>query len=177
MKKMRTEKRKLFFTVVKTRICPIGVAASERGIVYIELNCPGAKNFGRMLAGRFDEDVVFKPAVPILRQAARQLTKYFTGKRRSFDLPLDLRSKGFTRRVQKEVARIPYGKTATYGEVAHRVKSPRAARAVGGAVGANPIPIIIPCHRVIAAGGKLGGFGGGLTLKRKLLELEKRFLF
>ena len=173
MKKIPTEKKKLFFTVVKTCICPIGVAASEQGIVYIELNCPGASKFARMLAGRFDEDVVFKPVVPILREAARQLTEYSSGKRRSFDLPLDLRSKGFTRRVQVEVARIPYGKTATYGEVAHRVKSPRAARAVGGAVGANPIPIIIPCHRVVAVGGKLGGFGGGLGLKKKLLELEK----
>jgi O-6-methylguanine DNA methyltransferase len=173
MKKTPTEKRKLFFTVLKTRLCPIGVAASDRGIVYIELNCPDAKKFGRLLSERFDEEVVFKPTIPILKRAARQLTEYSMGKRRSFDLPLDLRSKGFTRRVQVGVARIPYGKTAAYGEVARRVGSPRAARAVGGAVGANPTPIIIPCHRVVAAGGKLGGFGGGLPLKRKLLNLEK----
>ena len=139
----------------------------------IGLNCRNAKKFECEITKVFSEPAVFDPTDPILKRAALQLNEYFNGKRRSFDLPLDLRLKGFTRRVLEEVSRIPYGETATYGEVARRVGSPRAARAVGGAVGANPIPIIIPCHRVIAAGGKLGGFGGGVALKKKLLIHEK----
>ena len=164
---------KVRFTIIDTLICPVAIATSKDGISYIELNCRDIKKFERGIAKLFGEPVVFKPTDPILKRAALQLNEYFKGRRHSFNLPLDLRLEGFTRRVLEEVARIPYGKTATYGEVARRVGSPRSARAVGGAVGANPIPIIIPCHRVVAAGGKLGGFGCGIALKKKLFDLEK----
>lgn len=101
-----------------------------------------------------------------------QLRGYVRGKRRVFDLPLALDVPPFCARVLAEVEGIPWGETRSYGEVAIRVGSPGAARAVGQAMGANPLPIVIPCHRVIAAGGLIGGFGGGLGWKRWLLERE-----
>lgn len=102
----------------------------------------------------------------------RELQEYFAGIRKEFTFPVRANGTTFCRRVWHEVASIPYGNTKTYGEIARSIKNPGAVRAVGTANGKNPIPIVIPCHRVIAAGGKLGGFGGGLPLKRKLLDLE-----
>lgn len=109
----------------------------------------------------------------LLRAASQQLTEYFQGKRRSFDLPLDLRGTPFQRRVWDQLRRIPYGLTRSYGQVARAIGKPGAARAVGQATGANPVPIVVPCHRVIATGGGLGGYGGGLRLKRFLIALEQ----
>lgn len=108
----------------------------------------------------------------LLVEAARQLREYFAGRLRQFDLPLDPRGTPFQRRVWCEVATIPYGRTRSYSEIAEALGTPRAVRAVGAANGANPLPIVIPCHRVIGASGKLVGYGGGLALKRRLLELE-----
>ncbi len=162
----------LRYTVIDTSIGALGVVVSDIGIVRIEFKCPPVKKFERAIADRFGETAMHRPDDPLLKRARAQLTEYLDGKRRSFDLKLDLRVTGFRRRVLDEVARIPYGEVATYGEVARKVGNPKAARAVGGAVGANPIGLIIPCHRVVAAGGKLGGFGGGLALKKKLLKLE-----
>ena len=105
--------------------------------------------------------------------AVRQLREYFSGKRMDFDLPLDPQGTAFQRGVWKRLEEIPYGETISYGELAKRVGNPKASRAVGAANGQNPIPIVIPCHRVIGANGKLTGFGGGLPTKEKLLELEK----
>ncbi len=109
---------------------------------------------------------------PLLARAAQQLSEYFAGTRRDFDLPLDPAGTPFQRRVWTEMARIPFGATESYGALAREVGS--VARAVGGACGANPIPIVIPCHRVVAEGGGLGGFSGGTgpATKRVLLELE-----
>lgn len=101
-----------------------------------------------------------------------QLREYFGGTRRTFDLPLDPRGTPFERRVWTRLREIPYGATTSYGAIAHEFGLPNAARAVGRANGSNPIPIVIPCHRVIGADGTLTGFGGGLPLKRALLELE-----
>lgn len=106
------------------------------------------------------------------RRIARELKEYFAGARTEFTFPIEPEGTEFHRRVWRQVARIPYGKTKTYGEIARAIKKPGAARAVGTANGKNPIPIVVPCHRVVAAAGKLGGFGGGLPLKRKLLDLE-----
>ncbi len=108
----------------------------------------------------------------LLARAAKQLDEYFTGARRDFDLPLAPRGTAFQRRVWTEMVRIPYGATASYGALAG--KTGTVARAVGGACGANPIPIVIPCHRVVGAGGTLGGFSGGagVATKLALLELE-----
>ena len=109
---------------------------------------------------------------PILREAVRQLKQYFAGRRTTFDLPLRLVAPRFKSAVLAELEAIPPGETRSYGEVAEAVGSPRGARAVGQAVGSNPLPVVIPCHRVLAANRRLGGFGGGLKWKRFLLELE-----
>ena len=107
-------------------------------------------------------------------EAIRQLRDYFAGRRTGFDLPLAPEGTPFQRAVWRQLQDIPYGATISYGELARRVGNPKASRAVGSANGANPIPIVIPCHRVIAADGKLGGFGGGLPVKRALLALEAK---
>lgn len=106
-------------------------------------------------------------------EVRRELEEYFEGRRRAFDLPVDWRLiRGFARKTLRATARVPFGTVTTYGELAGRIGSPRAARAVGNALGSNPIPIVIPCHRVVRAGGNLGGYGGGVRRKRTLLSLE-----
>jgi methylated-DNA-[protein]-cysteine S-methyltransferase len=108
-----------------------------------------------------------------LGEAVRQLREYFTGRRTEFDFPMQPQGTPFQLAVWKCLTEIPYGETISYGELAKRVGNPKAARAVGAANGANPLPIVVPCHRVIGANGKLTGFGGGLPTKEKLLALEK----
>ena len=103
---------------------------------------------------------------------ARQLEEYFAGRRRQFDLPLDLHGTEFQKRCWQELLKIPYGETRSYADVARAIGNPSAVRAVGLANGQNPIAIIVPCHRVIGSDGSLTGYGGGLETKRKLLELE-----
>ena len=105
-------------------------------------------------------------------EARKQLTEYFAGTRKEFELTLQPTGTEFQLRVLEELQRIPYGKTCSYSELAERIGRPRAVRAVGAANGRNPIPIIIPCHRVIGASGDLTGFGGGLAAKEALLRLE-----
>jgi epoxyqueuosine reductase len=107
-----------------------------------------------------------------LGEAREQLEQYFAGERRDFDLPLDLRAPEFQTAVLTELARVPYGAVATYGDLARRIGRPRAARAVGGALNRNPIPIVLPCHRVVGASGSLVGYAGGLERKQTLLALE-----
>ncbi|HKR86345.1 MAG TPA: methylated-DNA--[protein]-cysteine S-methyltransferase [Terriglobales bacterium] len=111
-----------------------------------------------------------------LREVIRQLQAYFAGELESFDVELAPNGTPFQQRVWKELLKIPYGETISYGELARRVGNPNASRAVGLANGSNPIPIIIPCHRVIGSNGKLTGYGGGLPIKERLLALEKRQL-
>ncbi|MDE2090903.1 MAG: methylated-DNA--[protein]-cysteine S-methyltransferase [Gammaproteobacteria bacterium] len=106
------------------------------------------------------------------KQAIAQLREYFAGERREFDLTLAPEGTEFQLKVWSALRTIPYGKTWSYGELARRIRKPKASRAVGAANGQNPIPIIVPCHRVIGADGSLTGFGGGLRIKRLLLELE-----
>lgn len=110
--------------------------------------------------------------LPVLRDTERQLREYFAGKRHRFDLPLAPHGTDFQRQVWWELANIPFGKTLTYAGLAVRVGRPSATRAVGAANGRNPLPIVLPCHRVIGTGGGLTGFGGGLPTKRFLLQLE-----
>ena len=112
-------------------------------------------------------------AAPLLDEAARQLDEYFAGARTGFDLPIDAPGSPFQERVWSELRSIPYGETISYRELATRVGMPAASRAAGRANGSNRLAVIIPCHRVIAAGGGLGGYGGGLAAKRVLLELER----
>lgn len=106
--------------------------------------------------------------------AVRQLREYFSGVRTHFDLPLAPEGTSFQRNVWRQLQEIPYGETISYGELAKRVGNPKASRAVGAANGSNPLPIVIPCHRVIGSNGKLTGFGGGLPTKEALLKIEKR---
>jgi methylated-DNA-[protein]-cysteine S-methyltransferase len=114
---------------------------------------------------------------PLLMEAASQLRAYFAGQLHEFQLPLDVDGTGFQKRVWGQVAAIPYGETRSYLQISTALGSPGAVRAVGAANGANPVPIVVPCHRVIGAHGKLVGYGGGLALKRRLLELENPSLF
>ncbi len=120
-----------------------------------------------------DEDLSEQPNdSPLLAEARRQLDAYFAGELREFDLPLAPEGSEFQMRVWGELRKIRYGETISYGELARRVGDPTKARAVGAANGRNPLPVIVPCHRVIGADGSLIGFGGGLERKRRLLELE-----
>ena len=109
---------------------------------------------------------------PVLSAARRQLEEYFDGRRQAFDLPLSLHGTGFQREVWRALAAIPYGRTWSYRDLARHVGRPAAMRAVGAANGRNPLPIVLPCHRVIGADGSLTGFGGGLPTKAFLLRLE-----
>ena len=109
----------------------------------------------------------------MLAEATTQLREYFAGTRTSFELPLQMHGNTFEQRVWAALRTIPYGETASYGEIAAQIDAPGAARAVGVANARNPIAIVVPCHRVIGANGKLVGFGGGLPMKRALLDLEQ----
>jgi methylated-DNA-[protein]-cysteine S-methyltransferase len=149
----------------------ISLAATPRGLVKVGLPNEDLDQFLARLAERISPRVLEAPAR--LDAARRELDLYFEGRLRKFDLPLDWQlSHGFRRKVLRQTARIPYGRTRSYKEMAERAGSPRAVRAAGSALGSNPIPIVVPCHRVLRSGGALGGYGGGLELKQALLKLE-----
>jgi methylated-DNA-[protein]-cysteine S-methyltransferase len=118
-----------------------------------------------------------QPSTANCQPAATQLTEYFSGARKTFDIPLNLRGTEFQLAVWNELLTIPYGETITYAELARRIGRPSAIRAVGAANGANPIPVIVPCHRVIGSNGTLTGYGGGIERKQWLLAHEGRRLF
>ena len=150
---------------------PVWVATAERGICAVGLGGKQPERFFAWLTRHLGPEPQREdPAA--LAQALTQLHEYFAGTRHTFDLELDARGTPFQEAVWDEIARIPYGTTTTYGEIAHRIGRPRASRAVGSAVGANPLSILIPCHRVIGSGGSLTGYGGGLDAKVALLQLE-----
>lgn len=121
-------------------------------------------------------DASWKEDQKPLKETIRQLNAYFAGKLEQFDLPLAPEGTPFQLEVWRRLSEIPYGQTISYGELARRIGNPNASRAVGLANGSNPIPIVIPCHRVIGSNGKLTGYGGGLPIKEKLLALERRQL-
>lgn len=118
------------------------------------------------------EELVEEPDQPILRETQKQLEEYFAGKRKEFEVPLDMRGTVFQKRVWEALLAIPFGETRTYGQLANQLGKPKATRAVGAANGRNPVAIIAPCHRVIGFSGKLTGFAGGLDAKAHLLNLE-----
>jgi O-6-methylguanine DNA methyltransferase len=153
-------------------IGPLFVASSERGLVCLELPHASGRGFAGWLRGA-GRGCRAAPGFAPNRAAVTQLGEYLEGKRRRFELPLDLRGTPFQRAVWEELLRIPYGETRSYAEVARALGRPQAVRAVGAANGANPVAIVVPCHRVVATGGKLGGYGGGLPLKKRLLVLER----
>ncbi len=148
---------------------PVGqlkLVASEKGLAAIlwENEEPKRVPLSHLI---LDEQNIF------LFETERQLKEYFEGKRDSFDLPLDFKGTDFQKSVWKLLLEIPYGETRSYGQIAKQLNRPKAARAVGTAIGKNPISIIAACHRVIGASGALTGFAGGLTVKAALLKLEK----
>lgn len=148
--------------VIDSPIGPLTLVAVDEGLVAIEFGrCAGTQS--NLTPGR----------LRILTVAAAQLREYFAGRRTEFDLPLAPTGTDFQRRVWRELQRIPYGERITYGEQARRLKRPSAARAVGAANGRNPLPIVVPCHRVVGSTGNLTGFAGGLAMKAQLLELEQ----
>jgi O-6-methylguanine DNA methyltransferase len=156
---------------VDTPIGSLRLASTAIGLAFLELprsNGSGFTGWLRRWAPGARVEEGFKPN----QRAAKQLLEYLAGKRREFDLPLDLRGTEFQIEVWHALCAIPYGETISYAEQARRVGRPNAPRAVGAANGSNPIAIIVPCHRVVNADGKLGGYGGGLPLKKRLLALE-----
>ncbi len=146
-------------------------ASTEAGLAYVQLPRASGRGFAGWLR-RFAPDAEVREAWAPNRGAIAQLREFLEGKRDAFELALDLRATDFQRRVYEALLRIPYGETRTYAEVARAIRRPTAVRAVGTANGANPLPLVVPCHRVVASGGKLGGYGGGLALKKRLLALE-----
>lgn len=155
------------YALVESPIGPLSLAADESGLRQINF----AKNG---LPAKPDSEWRENPSA--FRETIRQLRAYFAGELEQFDLPLAPEGTSFQQKVWDELCRIPYGETISYGELARRIGNPNAGRAVGLANGSNPIPIVIPCHRVIGANGKLTGYGGGLAIKETLLALEKRQL-
>ncbi|MFE3681660.1 MULTISPECIES: methylated-DNA--[protein]-cysteine S-methyltransferase [Streptomyces] len=166
------------WTVVGSDIGPLFLAATGQGLVNVVFHAedPVCERAVRALATRFGAEPA--PAVPgrpgPLEEPIRQVEAYFDGTLRAFTLPLDWSlSSGFNRQVLRELATgVPYGTVVGYGDLADRVGQPGAAQAVGAAMGSNPLPVVVPCHRVVESHGGLGGFGGGLETKRQLLALE-----
>ena len=147
------------------------LAKTPRGLVRVGLPNQDADQLLVELAERVSPRVLEAPVE--LDEARRELERYFEGKLDRFDLPLDWTlSDGFRLRVQRAIATIPYGQTRSYTEMARTAGNERAVRAAGTACGSNPLPLVVPCHRVLRSGGALGGYGGGLPMKRALLQLE-----
>jgi methylated-DNA-[protein]-cysteine S-methyltransferase len=164
------------WAVIGSSIGPLLLAATEAGLVEVVFHADDkvtAKVLER-LGTRFGTEPVRPDRPVLLAESIRQLEAYFEGMLREFTLPLDWSlSSGFNREVLRELAfGVPYGTVVGYGELARRVGQPGAAQAVGLAMGSNPLPVVVPCHRVVESDGGIGGFGGGLETKRKLLALE-----
>ncbi len=159
------------YTTTDSPFGPLLLAATPRGLVRVGLPAYDPGETLEELAARISPRLLDAPAR--LDAVRRELDLYFDGKLTEFDLPLDWRlSKDFRRRALRAIARIPYGQTRSYMEVAASAGNERAVRAAGTACGSNPIPIVVPCHRVLRTGGALGGYGGGLPMKEALLKLE-----
>ena len=161
----------LYFAEFRTSWGVFRAAAGAGGVVAVGLPEEKGRRFFAHLKRKYPGFLFLERPAPDLEQARVEIEEYLAGERREFGVPFHIRVTPFQLEVSKAVSAIPYGATATYGELAARLGAPDAARAVGAACAANPIPLIIPCHRVVAAAA-LGGFRGGVALKRKLLEHE-----
>ena len=171
---------KLHCTLFSSPIGPLFLAASNKGLVALEFDArlpgqqsirPNPRNL-REEEGRQLKRVAFEESPATMRPYVKQLEEYFRGERREFIFSLDLRGTDFQLDCWHALSAIPYGETRSYGDIARIIGKPHAFRAVGMANNRNPIAIVIPCHRVIATDGTLCGYGGGLEIKRRLLELE-----
>lgn len=150
----------------------IYVAATEKGVCAISFPTHSVESFFEKILAQFQPNFFTQNPDPF-EDLYRQLDQYLAGRKVSFAVPLDLQGTPFQLQVWKALADIPYGETRSYGEIARAISRPKACRAVGLANHNNPVPIVIPCHRVIGAKGDLVGFGGGLPLKKRLLAMEK----
>lgn len=170
----RAESKGLVDVAVTTMDSPVGtllLMATPKGIVRIAFETENRDDVLGEVAEHVSPRILEAPRR--LDPLRRELDRYFAGKLRDFDVPIDWSLTGdFARRVLRRTARIPYGSVASYGDVAMDVGTPRGARAVGNALGSNPIPVVVPCHRVVRTSGAIGGYGGGLPRKRWLLALE-----
>jgi methylated-DNA-[protein]-cysteine S-methyltransferase len=170
--------RHLLDVAIATVGSPIGdllIAVTERGLVRVAFQDEDRDDVLEELSRRLSPRIL--ESARASDEVRRELDQYFAGERTRFDVTVDRRLIGdFARKVLGATARVPFGRTTTYGEVATKIGSPRAARAVGNALGSNPIPIVIPCHRVLRSGGALGGYGGGVDRKQRLLRLEGAIL-
>jgi O-6-methylguanine DNA methyltransferase len=173
---LRVRMETLHSTMFTSPVGPLFLASSDRGLVALEFDArlpgqqtirPNPRDLRAEVRGvRFEESAV------ALQPYTRELEQYFAGKRREFSFALDLRGTEFQRACWHALVAIPYGETRSYGDIARAVGRPQGFRAVGMANNRNPVAIVVPCHRVIASDGTLCGYGGGLGVKRKLLELE-----
>ncbi|MFZ1948239.1 MAG: methylated-DNA--[protein]-cysteine S-methyltransferase [bacterium] len=168
------EKAGMLTIAYRSADTPLGtvwLGATPKGIFHLSVTGVDVGALEGLFAGR--RDIGFRQGGALVDKAARELARYFDGRERKFSVPVDLTGwSPFARRVWRAAARIPFGQTRSYAWVAERVGGANFARAVGGALGANPLPIVIPCHRVVGADGALGGYTGGLWVKRWLLEFE-----
>ncbi|MFJ4199241.1 methylated-DNA--[protein]-cysteine S-methyltransferase [Streptomyces sviceus] len=170
------DEQRIVWTVVGTGIGPLLLAATDEGLVNVVFHATDAVRDKALerLASRLGAEPVEAPGSPLLTEAIHQVEAYFAGERHDFELPLDWSLiSGFNRQVLRELASgVRFGQVVGYGDLAGRVGQPGAAQAVGTAMGSNPLPVVVPCHRVVESDGGIGGFGGGLETKRKLLALE-----
>ncbi|MEU0006186.1 methylated-DNA--[protein]-cysteine S-methyltransferase [Streptomyces sp. NPDC006314] len=176
MDSLGQDEQRIVWAVVGSDLGPLMLAATPDGLVNVVFHATDAVRDRALerLAARLGGEPVEDPDSPLLAEAMDQLSAYFAGERHDFDLPLDWSLiTGFNRQVLRELASgVPYGTVVGYGDLAGRVGQPGGAQAVGAAMGANPLPVVVPCHRVVESDGGIGGFGGGLETKRKLLALE-----
>ncbi|MHC9297172.1 methylated-DNA--[protein]-cysteine S-methyltransferase [Mycobacterium sp. LTG2003] len=160
------------YTTIDTPVGPLLLAATEIGLVRVAYDSENHDSVLDVLAAKLSPRILRAPKR--LDAAAREIDEYFAGRRRNFDLPLDYSlSSGFRQLVQRQLAHIPYGRTESYKTVAQTVGNPNAVRAVGTACATNPLPVVVPCHRVLRSDGSLGGYIGGLGAKTTLLDLER----
>ena len=165
----------IYYTLYSSPLGLTGIAGSEKGLVKIVLQLPDESHFTHHLKNSFQCECLKNPA--FFKIVVKQLDLYFSGDLKNFNCKLDLsRGTSFQQKVWRQLTAIPFGKTQSYRTLAKAIGQPRAFRAVGNANGKNPLPIIVPCHRVIRENGDLGGYTGGLHLKRFLLDLEKKTL-
>jgi len=161
------------YTIFSTGKARVILALSSRGLCGLHLFPDGKEEAAREWLLSLYPDAVFRGKAKSFAGVVKEIRTYMEGRRRKFFLPLDLRGTTFQRTVWKELQKIPYGRTRTYGQVASRTGNPHAVRAVGMACHCNPVALVIPCHRVVGANGSLTGYAGGLEIKRMLLDLER----
>jgi O-6-methylguanine DNA methyltransferase len=167
-----TDVQQVYTVQIESPIGPLRLASTDEGLLYVELPHASGRGMAGFLRQRMRGAVVHDGYAPN-QAAVKQVIEYLEGKRKTFELPLDLRGTPFQLEVWDALRRIPYGETRSYADVARELGRDTATRAVGTANGANPISLVVPCHRVINSDGRLGGYAGGLEVKARLLAMEQ----